>query len=122
MMFPDEPSELRVPRIMSDARVLDVAIAAAVSRNCSTAEELEVRITEWFGAIFDPAAIRGRLSELQRVGWLKDDRDGCLWLTPYGVDCVTQLYGGTIRMLDRGQGLIKQSILTKVFFEDGEKE
>lgn len=92
--------------------VLELALAQALTRESPHAlGDVRKTLSDWFRRSVSDADIKTALAHMERQGWMQDH--GCngpedmrSWLlTEEGVEVVTQLYGGSIRMIDRGVDL-----------------
>lgn len=89
--------------------VLELAIANAIARDDPRAiEELRAILENWFQRPVSEAEVNAALGDLEEKGWMRlGERTAEHTLTPSGIDTVTALHGGCIRMIDRGLGLFE---------------
>lgn len=94
--------------------VFELAVASAIGRQKPRDDtHLCDILSDWFQKSVSAVDVTWALSRLEELGWVSSD-GGALSdyrLTPEGIDCVTTLYGGCIRMIDRGLGVLKVSYL-----------
>lgn len=102
--------------------VFELALASAISRRADLGcdEELLGVVSDWF---LRPVRHPDAMTALDRMvarGWV--EHDGTLHgarLTETGVETFTQLYGGCIRMIDRGLGLMRVGTMLSLFEQFG---
>lgn len=107
-------STLHRPHDLPGMTVLELAVASAIGRQKPEDDgHLCDMLSDWFQQAVSPVEIGGALSRMERQGWVCGGGAAmCDYrLTPQGIDTVTTLYGGCIRMIDRGLGLLKVSYL-----------
>jgi len=92
--------------------VLELALAQALTREKPQAlEDVRHTLSDWFLRSVSEADITAALRHMEREGWMADHSgegpsETRSWLlTAEGIDVVTSLYGGAIRMIDRGVDL-----------------
>jgi hypothetical protein len=94
--------------------VFELALATAITyETMHSATEASAKLAHWFLQPVADSRVDDALARMEVQGWVVagGQRFSDWHLTPDGVEIVTTLTGGSIRMLDRGQGLIKTSIL-----------
>jgi len=94
--------------------VFELALAHAITHEIMhSAADASTKLAHWFLQPVAEKQVTDALGRMEVQGWIvAADQHFSDWrLTPDGVETVTTLTGGSIRMLDRGQGLIKTSIL-----------
>lgn len=75
-------------------------------------------MSDWFLQPVTVPEIRLAMDGMIAKGWLVASPSREVhesYPTTEGVDCATTLYGGCIRMLDRGMGLLNVRILSNLF-------
>ena len=98
-------------RMMS---VFELAVATAITyETMHSAAQTAARLAHWFLQPVADSQVTESLARMDAQGWItaSGKRFSDWHLTPQGIDTITTLTGGSIRMIDRGQGLIKASIL-----------
>lgn len=111
-------AQIHADRAVPDMTVFELALASAITRRmgAESDEEIVQLLEGWF---MRPVRIPDALAALERMrekGWIS--HDGTLMgarLTDAGVEAVTHLYGGCIRMMDRGLGLLRVATLLSLF-------
>lgn len=70
-------------------------------------------LSDWFQKSVSASDVTWALSRMEELGWVRSAgiELSDYQLTPDGIDSVTTLYGGCIRMIDRGSGVLKVSYL-----------
>ena len=94
--------------------VLELAIASAIGRQqLDDDRQLLLLLADWFQRPVSVTDVGSALHRMEHQGWVRVGgvRLVDYTLTPAGIDVVTTLYGGCIRMIDRGLGLLKVSTL-----------
>ena len=94
--------------------VFELALAHAITHeNLHSPAEASAKLADWFLQSVTENQVIDALARMEVQGWVvaAAQRFPDWHLTPAGVETVTTLTGGAIRMLDRGHGLIKTSIL-----------
>lgn len=94
--------------------VFELALANAITHEAIySAAQASAKLADWFLQPVADSQVDGALARMAVQGWIATSGQHFSdWqLTPDGVEIVTTLSGGSIRMLDRGLGLIKTSIL-----------
>lgn len=115
MNLPDPPLRLVAPPgPFPPMTVLELALARAIMRSDPQAlDQVRGTLSDWFLRSVSDADIAAALAHMEREGWMADHngtgpRDTASWLlTDEGIDVVTSLYGGSIRMIDRGVELAR---------------
>jgi len=89
--------------------VLELAIANAIARDDPKAiEGLRAILENWFQRSVSETDVTAALTHLEEKGWMRLGKEAADHnLTPSGVETVTALHGGCIRMIDRGLGLFE---------------
>lgn len=102
--------------------VLELALARAIMRSDPQAlDQVRGTLSDWFLRSVSDADIAAALAHMEREGWMVDHGDGgrcdtASWLlTDEGIDVVTTLHGGSIRMIDRGVELKRLLALLEQF-------
>lgn len=94
--------------------VFELAIASAIGRQKPRDDtHLCDILSDWFQKSVSAVDVTWALSRMEDLGWVTSDGLALsdYHLTPEGIDSVTTLYGGCIRMIDRGLGVLKVSYL-----------
>ncbi|GGD82104.1 hypothetical protein [Croceicoccus mobilis] len=94
--------------------VFELAVASAIGRQeLSSNQDLMEILGDWFQRSVDDRDVVSALSKMEQQGWVRQAGETLVAyrLTPMGIDYVTTLYGGCIRMIDRGLGILKVSFL-----------
>ena len=94
--------------------VFELAVANAITHeDMRSAAQTAARLAHWFLQPVTDSQVMESISRMHAQGWLTTagQRFSDWHLTPEGIDTITTLTGGSFRMIDRGQGLIKASIL-----------
>lgn len=104
--------------------VLELAIANAVARDDPRAvEELRAILENWFQRPVSEADVSAALGDLEEKGWMRlGEQTAGHTLTPSGVDTVTTLHGGCIRMIDRGLKLFEVARFLNLLARDKEPD
>lgn len=112
-------TRIHAERAVPDMTVFELALASAVTRRmgATSDEEIAQLLEGWF---MRPVRVPEALAALDRMrgqGWVSHDGTlmGARLTDPLGIDVVTQLYGGCIRMMDRGLGLLRVGALLSIF-------
>lgn len=97
--------------------VFELAVAWAIGhqRLLDDAEFVET-LSDWFQRSVSPDELRDALGRMTDRGWVRPGGEGLFAyrLTPKGIEYVATLVGGTIRMIDRGLGVLKVPFLLKL--------
>ncbi|GGN55364.1 hypothetical protein GCM10011349_31930 [Novosphingobium indicum] len=112
-LMPDV-SHIHFDRRVPDLSVFELAVANAISRQkISTDEDLQEVLSDWFQRKVRVPDVSAALDTMIAKGIVRrGDETLCEYrLTPHGIDAVTSLYGGCIRMIDRGLGLLNVSMI-----------
>lgn len=101
-------------RPIPNLTVFEFAVASAISRQIIvTDEELQEVLSDWFLRQVRVPDVSAALQSMVARGIVRPgDATLCGYaLTSEGINVVTALYGGCIRMIDRGLGLLETSML-----------
>ena len=101
-------------RPFPDLTVFEFAVASAISRQViATDEELQEVLSDWFLRQVRPAEVAAALDSMAMRGIVRrgDDTLCGYGLTSEGINAVATLYGGCIRMIDRGLGLLNTPMI-----------
>lgn len=97
--------------------VFELAVASAIGRQkLSSDDQLCEILSDWFQRSIGRDEIGRALTRMEAQLWVRGSHGDALHrfrLTPKGVEYVATLYGGCIRMIDRGLGLLTVSYLLK---------
>lgn len=110
-------SHIHADRALPEMTVFELAVASAVSRR-RVGDDAEVAelLSDWFQFPVRVPDAQLALSRLAGRGWVAPGATMAdALLTEAGIDAVTVLYGGAIRMLDRGMGLLHVGTLLTLF-------
>jgi hypothetical protein len=94
--------------------VFELAVANAITHeDMRSAAQTAARLSHWFLQPVGDNQVTESITRMHAQGWITTfgQRFSDWHLTPEGIDTVSTLTGGSIRMIDRQQGLIKASIL-----------
>jgi hypothetical protein len=122
----EEVSAIHQDREVPDMTVFELALISAITRNPPHQgdDTIVSSLSDWFLQPVRLPDARRAADRMVSKGWLNQGRSDavseCL-PTPDGVDSATTLYGGCIRMLDRGMGLLNVRLLSNLFDGLGEK-
>jgi len=103
-------ADRRVPELS----VFELAVASAISRQVITSDEdLQEILSDWFLRQVRVPDVSIALESMVARGIVRrGDEALCAYgLTPDGINAVTTLYDGCIRMIDRGLGLLDPSMI-----------
>lgn len=127
-MTTDEADVLKLPQDPSvpDLTVFEMALITAITRAAPHLGEdgIAARLSDWFLQPVRVPETRLAMDGLVQKGMLEPSPTGAVhecMPTMKGIDCVTTLYGGCIRMLDRGMGLLNVRLLSNLFDGLGDK-
>lgn len=107
-------------RAVSDMSVFDLALVTAITRSPPHLgdEGLAACLADWFLQPVTVPEIRVAMDGLIARGWLIPSPTRTVHECIPTMECVdhaTTLYGGCIRMLDRGMGLLNVRLLSNLF-------
>lgn len=111
-------SQIHADRGLPDMSVFELAVVSAISHmGARSDDDIAARLSDWFLVTVRVPDVRMAAQRMVSKGWLEVERETVAGghLTDEGLDISTTLYGGTIRMLDRGMGLLNTRILMNVF-------
>lgn len=94
--------------------VFELAVASAIGRQKPRDDtHLCDMLSDWFQKSVSASDVTWALSRMEELGWVRSAgiELSDYQLTPDGIDSVPTLYGGCIRMIDRGLGVLKVSYL-----------
>jgi hypothetical protein len=103
-------ADRRVPNLS----VFELAVASAISRRViTTDEDLQEILSDWFLRQVRVPDVSAALDSMVERGIVRrgDEALSGYGLTPDGINAVTTLYGGCIRMIDRGLGLLDPTMI-----------
>jgi hypothetical protein len=100
--------------------VLELALISAITRNPfhKGDEGIVAQLSDWFLQPVRVPDARLAMDRLIANGLLTPSTTGAIYdcvPTEAGIDSATTLYGGCIRMLDRGLGLLNVRLLSNLF-------
>lgn len=113
-------SRIHQDRSVPELTVFEMALITAITRAAPHLGEdgIAARLSDWFLQPVRVPETRLAMDGLVRKGMLTASPTGAVHdciPTSEGIDCVTTLYGGCIRMLDRGMGLLNVQLLSNLF-------
>lgn len=97
-----------------DLSVFELAVASAISRQAiNTDDDLKEVLSDWFQRAIVVPDVSAALDSLIARGLVRAcEGELCQFnLTAEGIATVSTLYGGCIRMIDRGLGLLSASMI-----------
>jgi DNA-binding PadR family transcriptional regulator len=101
----------------------ELALASHIGRDRdATLESAARELSDWFLRRISPPDLQPLLNSMSSAGFIIPDASTSsgYTLTIDGVDAVTCLYGGSIRMIDRGEGIINASwVLNRLGLQEG---
>lgn len=106
--------QIHADRRVPDLSVFELAVASAISRQIITSDEdLQEILSDWFLRQVRVPDVSAALESMVARGIVRrGDEALCAYgLTPDGINAVTTLYGGCIRMIDRGLGLLNPAMI-----------
>lgn len=106
--------QIHADRRVPDLSVFELAVASAISRQViTTDEDLQDILSDWFLRQVRVPDVSIALESMVARGFVRPaDETLCAYgLTADGINAVTTLYGGCIRMIDRGLGLLDPAMI-----------
>jgi hypothetical protein len=106
--------QIHADRRVPELSVFELAVASAISRQVITSDEdLQDILSDWFLRQVRVPDVSTALESMVARGIVRrGDEALCAYgLTADGINAVTTLYGGCIRMIDRGLGLLDPSMI-----------
>lgn len=106
--------QIHADRRVPDLSVFELAVASAISRQVITSDEdLQEILSDWFLRQVRVPDVSAALETMVARGIVRRGGEALYGygLTPDGINAVTTLYGGCIRMIDRGLGLLDPSMI-----------
>ncbi|WP_103727269.1 hypothetical protein [Novosphingobium sp. HII-3] len=106
--------QIHADRRVPELSVFELAVASAISRQAiTTDEDLQEVLSDWFLRKVRVPDVSAALDSMVERGIVRRSEEAlCSYnLTPDGINAVTTLYGGCIRMIDRGLGLLNASMI-----------
>ncbi len=111
-------SQIHADRGLPDMSIFELAVISAITHmGARSDDDIAARVADWFVSPVRVPDVRMAAQRMVSKGWLEAGSDNVAdgRLTEEGLDITATLYGGTIRMLDRGMGLLNTRILMNVF-------
>jgi hypothetical protein len=106
--------QIHADRRVPELSVFELAVASAISRQVITSDEdLQDILSDWFLRQVRVPDVSLALENMVERGLVRraDDTLCAYGLTSDGINAVTTLYGGCIRMIDRGLGLLDPTMI-----------